>query len=388
MISSWHQDADRANFAAPASLPDRADVVVVGGGVMGVAVCYWLARAGLQAVLLESRWLAWGASGRNAGLALAGTGPLEDAALMRHVLVEEGIDAAYAQPGHLTLASSAAIWERIRDEVARRPPELSPLYALEWADCEELLQLQIAPHFYGGRWLPAGGMLHPVRFVYGLAAAARRRGAQIATETAAYAISPLHGGGLMLATSRGVIQTRKVVCACNAATVDLLPELASCFQPVRGQLVATEPLPPLFRMGMAVDWGTVYWRQTENGTIVLGGYRNLDPQSETGRVEAVNPHIQSALSRFLPEAFPGFPRFQISRRWVGIMDETMDGRPLIGPSPVTPDCWVIAGFGGHGIPAALGAGKAVADALVDNALSPILQVFDPARFLAKQRVWG
>ena len=62
------------------------------------------------------------------------------------------------------------------------------------------------------------------------------------------------------------------------------------------------------------------------------------------------------------------------------MDETRDGRPLIGPAPATPDCWVIAGFGGHGMPGALGAGKAIAEAIGGGDSLASLQAFDPARF--------
>jgi glycine/D-amino acid oxidase-like deaminating enzyme len=387
-VSSWHLEADRAAFPPPAELPERVDAVVIGGGVMGAAVCYWLARAGLDVLLAEARRLAWGASGRNAGLALAGRDPLEDVALLRQVLGEERLDVGYAQPGHLALASSPAIWERICAEVARRPPDLPVLHALDRPACEDLLGRRIAPRFYGGRWLTSGGMLHPVRFVYGLAAAAQRRGARIAPETPVRAILRPRFGELSVETGRGRVRARAVVCACGAAVPDLLPELAQVFSPIRGQVLATEPLPPLFAMGMAVDWGTVYWRQAADGTVVLGGYRGLDPAAETGRAERLNPRIQEALGAFLPEAFPGFPPFRVARRWAGIMDETEDGRPLIGPVPGSPGCWALAGFGGHGMPPALGAGKALADAIVGGVRPAALDRCDPARFLQGARIEG
>ena len=86
----------------------------------------------------------------------------------------------------------------------------------------------------------------------------------------------------------------------------LLPELAPCFEPIRGQMLATEPLPPLFPMGMAVDWGSVYWRQAGDGSILLGGYRGLDPEPETGYTEALIRISRRRWRAFCPKHFPAF----------------------------------------------------------------------------------
>ncbi|HEU4322724.1 MAG TPA: FAD-dependent oxidoreductase [Roseiflexaceae bacterium] len=376
--SFWQQSTERAPFPAPARLPAYADALVIGGGALGTAVCYWLARAGLRTVLLEQHGLGWGASGRNAGLMLAGAGPLEDPALLRQILAEEHLEVGYHQPGHLALASGPEIWSRICEEVARRAPQLPPLHALDRAACEDLLGTRIAPGFWGGRWLPSGGAVHPLRLIDGLATAAAARGAVIATETVVQSIAHA-GADLHVATSRGVVRAGALVCACHSACADLLPELAPCFRPIRGQMLATEPLPPLFRMGMAVDWGTLYWRQAENGTVLLGGYRRLDPEAETGQHAALNPLIQTALERFLPEAFPEMPPVRVAQRWAGIMDETPDGRPLAGPAPLTSGCWVLAGFGGHGLPGALGFAHALAQAVVTGTIPPAIQPYNPAR---------
>jgi glycine/D-amino acid oxidase-like deaminating enzyme len=131
---------------------------------------------------------------------------------------------------------------------------------------------------------------------------------------------------------------------------------------------------------MAVDWGTVYWRQTSDGSIILGGCRHLDLDGETGPGQRLNMRIQKALTEFLPESFPGFPSFQVCHRWAGIMDYTPDGRPLIGQVPDVPGQWVIAGFGGHGLPPALGAGRALAEALTTGRTPTELNPYDPDRF--------
>ena len=82
----------------------------------------------------------------------------------------------------------------------------------------------------------------------------------------------------------------------------------------------------------------------------------------------------------LPETFPDFPPVEIAWRWAGVMDQTPDGRPLVGRWPETSDLWVAAGFGGHGLPPALRVGKAIAAAIACGETSTELRHFDPARF--------
>lgn len=377
--SHWFSRVGLQTVPSLSGLPGRAEVVVVGGGVMGVSAAYWLARRGADVLLLESRRLAWGASGRNGGFMLGSHASLDQVGA---VMQEEGIAADYAEPGHLALASSLDVLDQMQQEVAARPATAIPVKVIDRVACEELLGLRINGRFRGGRWMPRAATIHPTRFVYGLASAAVRRGARVVQATTALRVKrALHGDDLEVETNRGRIRARHLVLACNTGTGQLLPELRKVLTPARGQMLSLRPLKPFFHVGLAVDWGTVYWRQSTDGTIVLGGYRNLDPAKETTARLALNPQIQRALFDFLPETFPDFPAsFTVSRRWAGIMDQTTDGNPIVGHWPDIPNIWIVAGFGGHGFPPALGMGKALAGAIVDAHSSPEMDRFNPARF--------
>jgi gamma-glutamylputrescine oxidase len=269
----------------------------------------------------------------------------------------------------------------MHQEVAARQPTATPVYVIDHGECEELLEMRIDETFLGGRWMPRAAMVHPTRFVYGLADAAMHYGARVAQRTAALRIEQVHRGeGIEVETPRGRVRARHVVLACNARTGRLWHRLRKIITPLRGQMLSSRPMRPIFRIGLAVDWGAVYWRQTTDGVIVLGGYRGLDPVAETSAREALNPRIQSALSCFLPESFPGFPAVAVCQRWSGIMDQTADGKPIIGRWPDTPNIWIIAGFGGHGLPPALGVGEALAQAIVYDRHATELDPFNPARF--------
>lgn len=354
-------------------------MAVVGGGVIGAATAYELARLGACPLLLERRRPGWGASGRNAGLVLGSPASLD---AMQAVIAAERLDADYHEPGHLALASSEAVLERMREEVAARPPTAMPVHVLGRDACEEVLRMRVSAGFCGGRWMPRAGAVHPARFVSGLVGAAARHGAVIAAGTAVRSLrrTPA-GGGFDLETPCGRVRARQVVLACNSASARLWRPLRPLLSPARGQVLATRPLPALFGPGLAVDYGTLYWRQAPDGVVVLGGYQHLDPTAEATGREALNPRIQTALERFLPEAFPGLPPVSVAWRWAGIMDQTPDGRPLAGPWPDDSGLWIAAGFGGHGLPPALEVGRALAHAIVERGRSSLLATFDPARFL-------
>ena len=88
--------------------------------------------------------------------------------------------------------------------------------------------------------------------------------------------------------------------------------------PVRGQMLCTTPQSPIFERPIYADHGFDYWRQKPDGRIVLGGWRNLDPDSEVGYDETLHGDIQDSMTRFLRQ-FNGLASVQIETRWSGIM---------------------------------------------------------------------
>jgi glycine/D-amino acid oxidase-like deaminating enzyme len=238
--------------------------------------------------------------------------------------------------------------------------------------------MRVAPSFLGGRWLPSGALVDPVRLVHGLAAAASARGATIAAGARVHSLARA-AAGVAVETTRGPVRAAAVVVAAGIRSAELLgaPNL---LRPVRGQVLATAPLPPAFRLGLALDFGSVYWRQARDGAIVAGGLRSADPAAEATARPGVNPRIQAALERFLRDSFPELPLLAVARRWAGIMDETADGRPVAGRW--SDRVWVAAGFGGHGLPPALGVGRALARSIVHEDEAAELVRLNPARLAA------
>jgi glycine/D-amino acid oxidase-like deaminating enzyme len=374
----WMRSAAHRNLRASGALRRTADVVVVGGGIMGIATAYWLAKGGASVQVLEARELCFGATGRNVGLFLAGSSAIEHPGLVDSVLEDESIDVAFEQVGHLALTRSADIWSRIVREVAQRPPGAAPLEAVDRATCELLVGRPLAADILGGRWYAAGRVIDPVGFTLGLAKAAMRHGACIA-EGAPVCEVVSTADAFCVRTDHAVISAGQVVLACNAWARVLVPELAPVLRAVPAQVLATAPGSPGSAIGLALDWGTVYWRQLRDGAIIAGGFRGLDRDEDSAFSLRVNRRVQDAVTNFLADVLRTDRLPAVRRRWAGIMDETPDGRPVIGrlrgDGP-----WIAAGLGGHGLPPALALARYLAQGLRDNAAPREIAAFDVARF--------
>jgi gamma-glutamylputrescine oxidase len=373
----WFEDTTCQFFQPLEHVPAQVDVVIVGGGLLGVSSGYWLAKLGMDALLLESSHLCSGATGRNSGLMLPASTELEDPDLLEHVLHEERIEADYEKPGHMALASTPEIWEAFRSEARRRAKGGQELFALERGECEDILKVRLSKLFLGGRWFRGGRVIHPVKLVYGIAERARKYGLRISAQTRVMNVRS-EGRALIVATPRGNVVAKFVIYACSAHVVDFVPELRGAIRLLTANVLSTDPLPPIFQMGMAVDWGTVYWRQARDGTVVIGG----DGRLFLNRERAGSPTIrgpEDGLDAFLLAAFPDLGRVLARRRWTGIMDNPVDGKPLVGPIVGRQNQWIVTGFNGHGMPLGLSVGRSVAQSIATGTYAPALAHFNPLR---------
>lgn len=400
-LSFWQQALDPAGIA-PDPLPAQADVVVVGGGILGTATTYWLARAGVRPLLLERGPIGNGASGRNGGMMVIGTaeaypaatrrlGPaaarsiweltMASQALLGTVLEAEAIDCDYRPTGHLKLTLGGDQLTQQQEVVAALHADGFAAEVLDRRGLQELICTPLGPEITGARFLPNSGTVHSGRLVSGLALAARRHGAQLGTGVEVLQIEATDGA-LQIETDQGALTAGGVVVAANAWTGDLLPELAGCITPVRGQALAYAPIERVFTTGIGVRITATeeYWQQAADGTIVLGGCRAVAPGHDIGvRDLTVSDDVQHALEAIFPRLFPALSGLRVTRRWAGAMGFTSDHLPIVDQAPELPGVWFAGGFSGYGMKFGLRLGQLLAEAATQGTRPAALDPFRRAR---------
>jgi glycine/D-amino acid oxidase-like deaminating enzyme len=336
-------------------------VLVVGGGITGVSLLYWL-RGRVDAVLVERHHLAAGASGRNAGFLLAGVAACYAEAVRRF-----GRERARAIWG-FTVETHDLLSEALREHgigYRRAGSEILPAGPEETEDLAasaELLREDGFEASWDGRRLlnPRDGELDPVLTVSALAALAPvdsiREGVTVEGIEASPAGVRVHAGGReCLAGS--------VVLATNAYTNLLLPEIE--IAPVRAQMLATGPDPRrLVERPTYAERGFRYWRQLGDRRLLVGGFRHHALEEEVGHDATPTPGIQALLDA---ETRRLGGRAPVTHRWAGIMGFTKDQLPFVGPLPGRPGVWLCGGYSGHGMGFAFQCARDLAERLTGGA---------------------
>jgi glycine/D-amino acid oxidase-like deaminating enzyme len=384
---------------APLVGDHTADLLVLGGGITGVAAAYTLASRGCRVALVEREALAAGATGRNAGFLLCGIASTysvavkshgrersrqlwslsrDNHALLRTLVERESLDCLYARRGSTTLALS--------EQEAKALTRSASMLGEDGFRAELLDDTAVARAFPGGGFLaglhhPDDGELHPVRFVRGLALAAERKGARIFENTP---VSKIISGAdsVTLETPQGRLSGAMLLLAANAWTARLHPFFDGAIVGMRGQMFATEPCPErIIPHPVYVDFGFEYFRQLPDGRILAGGGRRASLDTELTYSAHPTEKVQGAIESFLHSCFPGARRLRITHRWAGTMGFSCDELPTVGPVPGSVNTYVAAGYHGHGLGYAVIAAKAVTEMMLDGTSSIPGDLLSPRRHL-------
>src|SRR5262249_40286112 len=177
-------------------------------------------------------------------------------------------------------------------------------------------------------------------------AAAKRHGAMIRTGVVVERL--VRDGDSVTGVVAGgeAIEADDVVLATNAYTPLLLPELPrGAIVPARGQILVTQPVPPVLPHPFGTNFDKEYGRQTAGGQVLCGGFRRLDEDEGLGHYEErVSPAVLNGIAGCLTTLFPRLAGIKVVRAWAGIMGFTADGLPLIGRASWAPGLTIAAGF--------------------------------------------
>jgi glycine/D-amino acid oxidase-like deaminating enzyme len=379
---------------------ERPDVIVVGGGVVGCSIAYRLAKTGRRVLLLEKRGLAAGASGRNGGILGVGSSLLSEEgravyaltaanlALVQRLPDELGVDFELRQPGTLNVATTPEQAEHLKaSAVQQRAAGLD----VAWLDRDEARSLMpaLTDAILGAEYTRDAGHLWPFALVNGFAAAAKRHRAAIRTGVAVERLLRRGDRVTGVVAAGEAIEAEEVVLATNASTPLLLPELPpGAIVPARGQILVTQPVPPVLPHPFGTNFDKEYGRQTAGGQILGGGFRRLDEDEGLGHeAERVSPAVLHGIAGWLTTLFPRLAGITVVRAWAGIMGFTADGVPLIGRASWAPGLTIAAGFNGGGFSWGTVVGVVIADLLRGRDPGFDLRPFRPERFAESGTAW-
>jgi sarcosine oxidase subunit beta len=346
-----------ATAAAPPErpLPQKAEVVIIGGGILGLALAYNLAKRGTtDLVVLEQSYLCAGASGRNGGgvrMQWSTRGNVELARrsieICKGFARELGLNVWFRAGGYLFLAPTKEHTERL-ERNAKLHHELGvPTEMLSPQGARDLVPELDTSGVVAAAYNPHDGVIFPWPFLWGYAAGAERLGVRIETFTRVEGLATSAGRVTEVKTSRGAIRCERVVNAAGAWS----PQIAAMAgvtlpnEPYRHEILVTEPLKPFLRPLVSLLGSGLYFSQSGRGEIV-GGMG--DPNEPAGLQMGSTLRFLFRFSQTILKAMPILGEVKVLRQWAGCYDVTPDNQPILGPTPGLSNLVQLNGFGGHG----------------------------------------
>ncbi|MDA0262558.1 MAG: FAD-dependent oxidoreductase [Chloroflexi bacterium] len=391
---------------------NESDVLIIGGGICGVTTAFHLAQHGERVTLLERGQLAGEASGVNAGgLGGVGWGHIPDLQsyltagsfeIFKTLQLDMGYDIEFHAPGGLQAVHNAEQWNYTSNRVLKLRSEGYDVELLTTREARTI-EPEASEHLAGFMYMLNRGRANPTKATMAFGEAASDLGASIKTGHDVQGLTQRQDGSWQAQTNQGEFSSKTLVLAAGAWSrpVGDLLGIKIPVAPIKGQMWATDPVPPsIFHMiGSAEsphDWslqppdtgfppelthyGTqritrhLYGGQTRNGEIIFGGDRQLagyDYVPDESGI-AVN-------RRHAAEIIPLVAKLPISRTWAGIMPFSMDGKPIIGKVPGLENLFLVTGLASSGFGRGPMSGKLLADYIHTGHPAPVLAEADPAR---------
>ncbi len=354
---------------------ETAEVVVVGGGIIGASIAYHLAARGMKDIVLLEKEMFFGAesTGKCAGgIRAQFTTPVNIRLSRRSVSKfecfgdEMGVPAIFHQVGYMFMSTSSAQWEHAQGNVALQR-SLGLLVEILTADqVREMVPQLRTDDVVGATFCASDGIGDPHEFLQGYIKRNRELGVRVYNQRPVTGARLGNGRIAGVETSTGPIASPVVVNAAGAwaALIARMVGVELPIEPVRRHIATTAPLEfikPTYPM--MVDNGTGLYMHPESGGLLMGMAKRDEPAAYRSDVdeEFVMEIVGAAVDRM-----PDLEVAAINAAWAGLYEVTPDHHPIIGGHPEVQGLYTCAGFSGHGFMHAPAAGEVVAQLILDG----------------------
>jgi sarcosine oxidase subunit beta len=367
---------------------ESADVVIAGGGIMGCALAYQLAKRKVDVLLLERDTLGSQSTGKCAGgvrqqfsieanvrlqrLSVRMLGSFEDETVHPADFRQIGYLFVFTQPQQVEdFRHNMDMWHRVGLTEARW---------VDPAEAAKMVPVLNVDDVLGCTFCPTDGIASPADVTSGYAAAARRLGARLKEGVEVTGIDVAAERVQGVRTSAGDIATRMVInCAGPwAATIGRMAGLEIPVLPFRRHIAVTGPFPAVSRTApMTVDFHTSLYFHPEGDGVLIGMSDRTEPSS----------FVTDTNSEFLEKMFeqaarraPALAGAGVKTAWAGLYESTPDHQAILGPVQDLEGFWCAAGFSGHGFMQAPAAALLVTQLLLDKTTEIDIAPFALERF--------
>jgi sarcosine oxidase subunit beta len=363
------------------------DVVIVGGGIQGLSLAYYLARDSSQRVVVfEKSYLGSGASGRNGEMIRSAFGSRQwiglwdkSLQLWESLAAELGFNVMFTHHGYIILATNPEEFDGLKQN-QKTQRELGLTTTL--LDAEEVMRLIPAmnPDVIAGGLLQAkGGFARHDAAIWGYAQAARRLGVDIFPSTEVMDIVVKSGRVQSVKTSGGEVEARTVVNAAGAHD-QRISKIAGLELPTevhRIEIMVTEPIKPFLPKAVSAPGLLCYMHQSARGEFIGGGEKD-DFVPSTSMKNSLG--TTCAIAGKYVRIFPQLAGVRMMRQWTGLVSQTPDHAPIMGPVPEIEGFILSVAWGGYGFMGGPGGGKALSEYIITGEVPPEIRPFNTERF--------
>ncbi len=370
-----------------------AEVVIIGGGIVGSSIAWHLTHAGCKNVLVIERESSQGkgSTGKSMGGVRAQFSTPVNIQMSLYSIpfyakFEEvvGYPADYRPQGYLFLATKDSHLAYLRDNFERQKKlGLKTARLLSADEIRAMLPQLRSDDVLGGSFCSTDGFVDPYSVMNGFMASAIEHGATLWKKTEVTGITKDQQGAFRVESTRGPVSTRTVVNAAGAwaAQIAKLLEVDLPVEPLRRMLVPSEPFSDFPHSSpMVIDMSTGFHFRPEGRGFLLAWN---DPEETPGYKTDFEPSFVEKILMHAADRVPAFENLPINpkRAWAGLYEMTPDHHCILGPVEALPGFFLANGFSGHGVMHSPATGKILSDMILDGKTN----VVDDVSVLALER---